>query len=82
MSNFAIGLDDIRSHWIELDLGHVRKEEVFPVYTVVVKGKARLVKMHADSYWANGMTDWRIVIKRDNDDYGIGPRHGRRSVMS
>lgn len=73
MSNFAIGLDEVRSHWIELDLSHVRKEELFPVYTVVVRGKARKVTMHADSYWANGMTDWRIVINAIDDDNGIGP---------
>lgn len=73
MSNFAIGLDEVRSHWIELDLSHVRKEEVFPVYTVVAKGHARKVKMHADSYWANGMTDWRVIISSIDDDWGIGP---------
>jgi hypothetical protein len=73
MSKFAIGLDEVRSHWIELDIGHIRKEEVFPVYTVVAKGQARKVRMHADSYWANGMTDWRIIISDIKDDDGIGP---------
>ena len=28
--------------------------------------------MHADSYWANGMTDWRIVIKEIDYDKASG----------
>ena len=70
---FAIGMTGAHSHWIELDIEHIRKENVYPEFTVVAKGMARRVRLSADRYYANGMTEWRIYITEIDSDAGIGP---------
>ena len=62
-----------RSHWIELDYEGIRKEELYPILTAVIRGAGRSIECSADRYrHSSGMSDWRIYPRDVRPADGIG----------